>query len=103
MSRTPIQKLSDKQERRTAEKLQGTVNAGSGNGWMRRQDVRTDEYLVENKRTGKKQITVKASDWKQLRHHALQDDRMPLMSLELDGRNYIMMEEDDFVEHFTSG
>lgn len=100
LMRTDLQKLSDKQEARVADLFGGRVNPGSGSNWKRRQDVRVDEperLLIEAKRTGKTQVTVKADDWKQLRHHAALEDRTPLMAIELDGVNYIMMREVDFL------
>jgi hypothetical protein len=98
MPRTDQQKLSDRQEKRLASSFGGRVNPGSGSSWRRRQDVRTDKFLIEAKRTGKTQITVKASDWKQLLHHALTEDKVPVMALDLDGKHYVMVLEDDWIE-----
>lgn len=90
----------DKQEKRVAKLVGGTRNAGSGSGWRRRQDVRTDRFLWEMKYTGKKQITLKAQDLEQLRKHALMDDRTPVMHIEVGERSYVVMSEDDFLELF---
>jgi hypothetical protein len=95
----PQKKLSDKQEQRTAEQFGGTVNPGSGSGWRRPQDVRVGrDLLIENKRTGKKGINIKATDWEQLRRNALSTGRMPLMSIELDGVDYVMVRQVDWEE-----
>jgi hypothetical protein len=98
VNRTPQQKLSDKQEKGTAKAYKGKQQPGSGSGWKHRQDVKSDEYLVEDKRTGKKSISISAKDWYQLRKEAILLDRIPLMDIELDGRNYTMLLRDDFIE-----
>lgn len=94
----PQRRLSDKQEQRTAKQFGGTVNPGSGSGWRRPQDVRADGLLIENKRTGKKGITIKATDWEQLRRNALSTGRIPLMGIELDGVDYVMVRQSDWEE-----
>lgn len=43
---SPEQIKSQKQEKRLANTLGGSVNAMSGAGWVRKADVRTDEYMV---------------------------------------------------------
>ena len=43
-----INKRSKKQEERTAEKYHGSRNVMSGAGWVRKNDVRTSDLLVEN-------------------------------------------------------
>jgi hypothetical protein len=94
----PQKRLSDKQERRTAEQFGGTVNPGSGSGWRRPQDVRADGLLIEDKRTGKRSITIKADDWEQLRRNALSTGRTPLMEIELAGVDYVMVRQVDWEE-----
>lgn len=96
---------SRRQERRVARRVGGTTNAGSGSGWKRTNDVRsgapTDKVLWEMKRTGKTQITIKATDLEQVRKTALLEDRMPVMHIEVGGRGYVIVGEDDFIERLT--
>lgn len=87
----------DRQEKDFAKKVGGRVNPGSGSGWRQRQDVRTPDYLWEMKYTGKKQVTIKSGDLEQLRKHALMEDRTPAMHLQVGGRNYVLLSEDDFL------
>ena len=95
MARTPLQKLSDRQEKDAADFYNGTVQPGSGSGWLHRQDVKSKQFLVECKRSGKKSITIKATDWEQLRKEAILSDHDPIMDIELDGRKYAMLPRDD--------
>src|SRR6476620_4479996 len=55
-------KDSQRQERRQANKLGGSVNSGSGNGWIRKGDVRTDNELWELKITDAKSYSLKDAE-----------------------------------------
>lgn len=68
----------------------------SGAGWKRKHDVRSEGVLWEMKRTGKKQITLKANDLESVRREAILEGRIPLLGFELNGRNYVVVEENDW-------
>jgi hypothetical protein len=91
-------KKSQRQERRGAALLGGTVNAGSGNGWVRKNDVRTPEYSVEYKVTGKKQYAIKDAELQTAEKQALLDGREMLFGIQMEsGRNWIVMSEETFL------
>lgn len=97
--RKNILKKSRKQEVRTANTYRGSRNAGSGNGWMRKNDVRTVEFLFENKlTTATKSITLKEVDLRELTERAIMEDRTPVLQFDLSGRRYVVLNEDDFLE-----
>lgn len=94
-------KKSRDQEKRIAKATGGSRNAGSGNGWKRKHDVRSgghEGFLWEMKRTDKKQITVKAADLESVRKIAWSEGRTPVFHIELAGRAYVLIEESDFME-----
>jgi len=92
-------KRSRKQEKNTAERYKGSRNAGSGAGWLRKNDVRTHEFLIENKFTdNKKQYAVKLKDMKEVRQQAILEDRIPVMQFEVGGSRFVVLYEDDFLE-----
>lgn len=94
-----IIKTSRKQEKRTADTYKGSRNAGSGSGWMRKNDVRSVEFLFENKfTTNKKSITLKEIDLRELVERAILEDRTPVLQFDLANRRYVVLVEDDFVE-----
>lgn len=94
-----ILKTSKKQEKRTADTYKGSRNAGSGSGWMRKNDVRSVEFLFENKfTTNKKSITLKEVDLRELVERAILEDRTPVLQFDLANRRYVVLVEDDFVE-----
>jgi hypothetical protein len=90
-------KKSRRQEQDTAKAYNGRVQPGSGSGWLHRNDVRSDEFLIENKRTdNERSITLKADDLRQLRINAFRLDRIGLLEFQLGGHNYVVLHRDDF-------
>lgn len=98
MNQRRIMKVSKKQEMRTAETYKGSRNAGSGSGWVRKNDVRSHDFLIENKFTdNKKSYSLKAVDLVELRERAILEDRTPVLQFDLAGRRYVVLTEDDFI------
>jgi hypothetical protein len=96
--RTKGQKESRKHEDRLAKKIGGKRNAGSGAFWSRKGDVRSDDLLVEHKWTGKASVSVKAAVLEKIVTEAILDGRTPVLGLYLNGENYVVLTEDDFLE-----
>lgn len=100
MSRTAVQKASDAQEKRTAEKYKGSRNAMSGAGWIRKNDVTTHDFLIENKTVMSptaKSYSVKAIDLRDLTKRAILEGRVPILQFDLAGHSYVVLREDDFL------
>jgi hypothetical protein len=66
-------KNSRKQERRGADRMGGRVTPGSGNGWVTKNDVKTDDLSVEYKHTDAKSYFLKHADLKKAERNALLD------------------------------
>jgi hypothetical protein len=92
------QKQSRKHENRLAKRVGGKRNAASGAFWQRKGDVRSEELLIEHKWTGKKQVTIKSEVLKKIVREAILDSRIPVLGLHLDGENYVVLLEDDYLE-----
>ena len=92
------QKQSQKHEKRLAKLVDGSVNAASGAFWSRKGDVRSKDLLIEHKWTGKKQVTIKSEVLKKITREAILDNRIPVLGLHLDGENYVVLLEDDYLE-----
>lgn len=93
-------KDSQRQERRLASKLGGTVNSGSGNGWVRKGDVRTEDELFELKITDAKSFSLKDAELEKLTNQALVDGRMPIFMVQFKttGNEWVIMSKDDYLE-----
>ena len=96
--RSKGQKESKKHEKRLAKKIGGTRNAASGALWARKGDVRSDDLLIEHKWTGKKQFTIKSDVLKKNVREAILEGRMPVLGIHLDGEDYVILLENDFLE-----
>jgi hypothetical protein len=97
-------KVSVAQEKRTATTYGGQVNVMSGAGWMRKADVRTERYLIENKTSVSKvakSYSVKAIDLRDLRKQAAKEGRVPILQFDLGGHRYVVLDEDDFLEEIS--
>lgn len=92
------QKQSQKHEKRLEKVLGGRRTAASGAFWSRKGDVRTDEWLVEHKYTGKKTFTLKSTELEKITIEAIMDGRKPLFGVSLNNKNYVLLLEDDFLE-----
>ena len=92
------QKKSRKHENRIAKRIGGKRTAASGAFWSRKGDVRSEDLLIEHKYTGKKQTTNKSDVLKKIMREAILDGRMPVLGVHLDGENYVVLLEDDFLE-----
>lgn len=98
-----IHKRSKKQEERTAEKYKGSRNVMSGAGWVRKNDVRTFDLLIENKFTDKKSFSIKSDEMVKLARTAILEDRVPVLQIDLGGRSYVVLLEDDFLTMVQDG
>jgi len=96
--RSEGQKQSRKHEDRLAKKLGGKRTAGSGAFWSRKGDVRTTDWLVEHKWTGKASFSLKATVLEKIVNEAILDSRMPVLGISLNGQNYCLVLEDDLIE-----
>ena len=94
---------SQAQEKRTAKVHGGRVQPGSGNGWAKKGDVRTQAVLIENKRTDAKQITLRADVLEKIWTEAWAEGRMPEIHFELNGRHWIIQEEGDHLDREARG
>ena len=92
-------KDSQIQERRLAKELGGSVNSGSGNGWIRKSDVRSKTELVEAKITSAKSYSLKDDELIKNNNYALIDGRMPVFVVEFKttGNRWAILSWDDYL------
>lgn len=92
-------KDSQRQEKALARKLGGSVNSGSGNGWVRKGDVRTEDELFELKITSAKSYSLKDVELEKNSNQALIDGRIPIFLVEFksSGNAWVIMSKDDYL------
>ncbi len=92
------QKQSQKHEKRIAKAIGGQPTAASGAFWSRKGDVRSSDMLVAHKWTGKKSKTISSAELKKITNEAIMDGRLPVFGIHLDGEDYVVLLETDFLE-----
>ena len=93
-------KDSQRQEKALARQLAGaSVNSGSGNGWLRKGDVRTENELFELKITSAKSYSLKDAELQKNSDQALIDGRIPVFMIEFKstGNAWVILSKDDYL------
>lgn len=97
--RSEGQRRSQKQERRVAKEHGGRVNPGSGNGDIHKNDVRTDTESWELKYTSKAQFPLKEADLNAAWVHSVIANKRMVFGIQFgNGDNYVVLNEDDYIE-----
>ena len=92
-------KRSIAQEKRVARQYNGSRTPMSGATWHSKNDVRTDELLIENKRTDNTAgIRLKSKDLEELDKHAAQEGRSAVLQFDLNGKEYVVIRSGFFRE-----
>jgi hypothetical protein len=93
---------SRKQERYIAKKIGGRPTPASGAFWSHKGDVRNEDLLVEAKRTDKASISINKAVWEKIRREAILDGRIPVLALQIQDRNLIVLDEEDFLAYYSA-
>lgn len=75
----------------------GRPTPGSGAFWSRKGDARADDLLVEAKMTDKASYSISLRVWDKIRREALLDGRLPVLALQIQNRNLVVIDEEDFL------
>lgn len=100
-----VREKSQKQEKRTAKQFNGLTQIASGAIWSMKADVRSVDYLIENKYTDSNFYTLNIKTWNKIFKEATNDNlRIPLMQIDIKDKSCIVCEEsylDMLVEDFN--
>lgn len=76
----------------------GSLNSGSGNGWIRKADVRNKEELFEFKVTGQDSYRITVGELAKFWNQALIDNRIPVFEIEFSDRlTCVILDKDDYL------
>lgn len=87
-----------KQEKKDAKDFDGKRTLRSGGIWFMPGDVKTEEYLIENKTTDNKSYSLKALVWKKIHKEAIKEGRKPLMLIQIQDVELVVLDRNDFLE-----
>ncbi|MFI6512944.1 hypothetical protein ACIBCT_35545 [Streptosporangium sp. NPDC050855] len=93
-----IHKASQSQEKSTAKKWGGTQNSGSGNGWVRKNDVRSARFSIECKTTSAASYRLTDKELREAEKIALLDGRTMMFQIEMCGRKWDVIADEDLHE-----
>lgn len=98
-----VHRRSRRQEDRTARTYNGSRNVMSGAGWMRKADVRSMQFMIENKFTDAQSYSLKLVELRDLAKKARLAGRVPLFQVDVDGHRYVIIPEEDFLDLLSEG
>jgi len=75
----------------------GRVQKGSGNQWYAPGDVKTDRFLIDSKYTKNKSYSVTLKTWDKLFEEALFAKRLPILSLQIQNTELVVLDKEDFL------
>lgn len=93
----PTSQKFRKQQKRDAKDFGGIETPRSGGFWSFAGDVKTDRFLIEDKTTDKKGYRLTKSTWHKIEQEALMEDKIPLMSIEIQDINLVVLDKNDFI------
>lgn len=72
------------------------MTPGSGNGWVKKNDVRTPDLSLEAKYTDAKSFSLKVADLEKGEEYALADGRDFAFVISFSGREWVVLNESDY-------
>lgn len=98
-----IKKKSAKQEKRTSKEFGGIVTPASGAMWSAKGDVRTDNYLIENKYTDSDSYKLELKILDKIGMEALKDDfRVPVLQIDIQELHLVVLNYNDYQALFET-
>lgn len=85
-------------EIKDANDFGGSVNKASGSLWYKPGDVSTDKFLIDSKQTDKKSYSISLKTWNKLFDEALFSFRIPILSLEIQDKELVVLDKEDFLK-----
>ena len=89
-------KRSQKQEQAWADDIAGRTTPGSGNTWVRKNDVRNDRWSIELKTTTKSQYILRSAELVTAERQAILDGREFAFGIEMGTRTWVVMNKVDW-------
>ena len=93
-----IKRKSAKQEKRTAKEFAGKLTPASGAMWGAKGDVRTLDYLIENKYTDANKYKLELKILEKIEKEALKDNfRTPILQVDISELSLVVLNHNDFL------
>lgn len=88
-----------KWEAQLAKDFGGQLQAGSGNVWNKKGDVKSKfgSFLIEGKYTSKKSFSLTLKLWEKIYGEALDNFRLPMMGIKIQDAELVVLDKQDFL------
>lgn len=90
-------------EKKDAKDFDGRVHKGSGNQWYQPGDVSTERFIIDSKQTDKKSYSVSLKTWDKLYEEALFLKKLPILSLQIQDVEVVVLDKEDFLKILREG
>lgn len=87
-----------KKEKRDEKSFSGRRQRGSGNQWHAPGDVKSAKHLIDSKFSDQDEYRITIETWKKICDEAKFTMRIPVLSVEVDGIEIVVMNRDDVPE-----
>ena len=87
-----------KKEYKDVDDFNGKETIASGRTWSDKGDVKTRDWMIDSKYTEKKSYSVSLKTWDKLYEQALMSFRLPMLSLQIQDLELVVVNKEDFVE-----
>ena len=86
-----------KKELKDKRDFKGTRHKGSGNYWAKPGDVSTPDFLIDAKHTEHASYSITKKIWNKIYEEALFMKRIPILSLEIQTTELVVLSKSDFL------
>jgi len=87
-----------KKEEKDSRDFGGERQRASGSVWFSPGDVKTDKFLIDSKLTSKTSYSLNQKTLDKLYEEALFSDRIPMLSIDLNGTEVVVMFKEDILK-----
>ena len=93
----------EKKEKSDEKLFGGRRQKASGNQWYAPGDVKSDKFLIDSKQTDKKSYSITLKTWDKLYEEALFARKLPMLSLQIQKIELVVMDKEDFLKLLQEG
>lgn len=87
-----------KKEKQDEDDFNGKRTPRSGGFWGFKGDITSREFLIESKHTTQKGFRITEELWDKIYDEALKSRKKPLISLQINDTEMVILDKDDFLE-----
>lgn len=80
----------------------GKKTRSSGNKWFDPGDIKTEDFLIEVKQTEHASYPLRKEIWEKICREALMKYKLPMMSIQIQDTEVVVLSKEDFLKYIKS-